>query len=100
MDGEAEKLSDEDFTPKKQKEYMDNLIRDLMKDGMKINDIMDMTLTFVMELMEERNKPKKEQSLISAFAGGYFLFDYHSHYMWLFYLFRKDVKNGRWNYWT
>ena len=70
MDGEAEKLSDEDFTPKKQKEYMDNLIRDLMKDGMKINDIMDMPLSFMLDLMEERNKPKKEQSLISAFSGG------------------------------
>lgn len=49
---------------------MDNLIRDLMKDGMNINDIMDMPFTFVMDLMEERNKPKKEQSLISAFSGG------------------------------
>ena len=41
-----------------------------MKDGMKINDIMDMPLTFVMDLMEERNKPKEEQSLLSAFSGG------------------------------
>ena len=49
---------------------MDNLIRDLMKDGMNINDIMDMPFSFVMDLMEERNKPKKEQSLISAFSGG------------------------------
>ena len=41
---------------------MDNLIRDLMKDGMKINDIMDMPLTFVMDLMEEKQKDTKEKS--------------------------------------
>src|SRR5699024_11010700 len=59
--GEKE-LTSEDFTPEKQKEYMDNLIRDLMKDGMKINDIMDMPLTFVMDLMEEKHKATKEKS--------------------------------------
>src|SRR5699024_4681879 len=69
LPGEQE-LTESDFTPEKQKEYMDNLIRDLMKDGMNINDIMDMPFTFVMDLTEERNKPKKEQSLISAFSGG------------------------------
>ena len=40
-----------------------------MKDGMKINDIMDMPLSFMLDLMEEKNDIKKEKSLISAFSG-------------------------------
>ena len=62
-------MNDEDFTWKKQKEYMDKLIRDLIESGKDINEIMDMPFNFMVDLMEERNKPKEEKSLISAFGG-------------------------------
>jgi len=62
-------LSVEDFSWKKQKEYMDNLIRDLIERGKDINEIMDMPFNFMVDLMEERNKTKESKSLISAFGG-------------------------------
>lgn len=48
---------------------MDKLIMDLMKDGMNINDIMEMPYNFLLDLMEEKSKPKQEKSLIAAFGG-------------------------------
>lgn len=36
---------------------------------MKINDIMDMPFTFMVDLMEEKTEKKKEKSLIAAFTG-------------------------------
>lgn len=42
----------------------------MMKDsGKDINEILDMPFGFFMEVLEEQNKPTKEQSLISAFGG-------------------------------
>lgn len=40
-----------------------------MKDGMKINDIMDMPYGFMVNLMEEKAQKKEEKSLIAAFTG-------------------------------
>lgn len=40
-----------------------------MKEGMNINEIMKMPFTFMLDLMKERNKPKEEKSIISAFGG-------------------------------
>jgi hypothetical protein len=62
-------LTDEDFTPKKQKEYLDKLILDLMKQGKDINQILDMPFYFMIELLKEKQQPKKETSLIAAFGG-------------------------------
>ncbi|MDC7770334.1 hypothetical protein POL88_15510 [Priestia megaterium] len=62
-------MSDEDFTPEKQKEYLDKLIMSLMKEGKDINEILAMPYHFVLEILRERNKPKYEKSLIAAFGG-------------------------------
>lgn len=62
-------MSDADFTPQKQKEYMDKLIMDLMKEGKDINEILTMPYHFLIELLKEKNKPRQERSLISAFGG-------------------------------
>ncbi len=62
-------MSDEDFSPSKQKEYMDQLILRMMKDGKDINEILNMPFHFMVELMREKNKPKQEKSLIAAFGG-------------------------------
>lgn len=48
---------------------MDKLIMDLMKDGKDINEILAMPYHFLIELMREKNQPKQEKSLISAFGG-------------------------------
>lgn len=48
---------------------MDTLIKDLMKEGMDINDIMDMPFSFMLDLMKEKAKPEHKKSLISAFGG-------------------------------
>lgn len=48
---------------------MDKLILDLMKEGKDINEILDMPFHFVIEILRENNKPKKEKSLIAAFGG-------------------------------
>lgn len=48
---------------------MDKLILDLMKEGKDVNEILNMPFHFVVELLNERNKPKQEKSLISAFGG-------------------------------
>jgi hypothetical protein len=62
-------LSDADFTAEKQKEYLDKLIMDLTKDGKVISEILSMPYHFVVEILSERNKPRKEKSLIAAFGG-------------------------------
>lgn len=48
---------------------MDKLFLDLAKDGMSINDVIEMPYQFLVELMIEKNKPKEEKSLIAAFGG-------------------------------
>lgn len=62
-------MSDADFTPEKQKEYLDKLILDLMKNGKDINEVLAMPYHFVIEILRERNKPKQTSSLIAAFGG-------------------------------
>ena len=48
---------------------MDKVIIDLIKDGKDINEVLNMPYHFVIELLQERNKPKQEKSLIAAFGG-------------------------------
>lgn len=60
---------DEDFSPAKQKEYLDKIILDLIKEGKDINEILNMPFHFMIEVLEEQNKPKYEKSLIAAFGG-------------------------------
>ncbi len=62
-------MSDADFTPEKQKEYLDKLILDLMENGKDINELLAMPYHFVIEILRERNKPKQVKSLIAAFGG-------------------------------
>ncbi|MCA1029359.1 hypothetical protein LCM23_25440 [Cytobacillus kochii] len=62
-------MSDADFTPEKQKEYMDKLIVDLMKDGKDINEILNMPFHFMLEVLKEKHKPEQKKSLIAAFGG-------------------------------
>lgn len=49
---------------------MDKLIFDLYKQNGDINKVLDMPFVFVMDLLEDRKKPKEEKSLIAAFGGG------------------------------
>lgn len=62
-------MTDEDFSPEKQKEYLDKLILDLMKQGKDINQILEMPFHFMIELLREKQQPKRETSLIAAFGG-------------------------------
>lgn len=50
-------------------EYMDKVILNLMKDGKDINEVLNMPYYFVIEILNEQNKPKQEKSLIAAFGG-------------------------------
>ncbi|WP_435786219.1 phage tail assembly chaperone GT [Cytobacillus oceanisediminis] len=40
-----------------------------MKGGKDINEVLTMPYQFVIEILREQNKPKKEKSLIAAFGG-------------------------------
>ncbi|WP_034261760.1 phage tail assembly chaperone GT [Bacillus sp. J33] len=62
-------MSDADFTIEKQKEYLDKLILSFVEKGKDINEVLAMPYHFVIEILSERNKPKKEKSLIAAFGG-------------------------------
>ncbi|HEY4601263.1 MAG TPA: hypothetical protein VIG73_08345 [Cerasibacillus sp.] len=42
---------------------------EMMKEGKDINEILDMPFHFILELLREKNKPKREKSLIAAFGG-------------------------------
>ncbi|UBH07839.1 hypothetical protein LAU42_07105 [Macrococcus armenti] len=49
---------------------MKKLIYEMMSEsGKDINEILDMPFSFFMEIVEEKNKPKKTESLIAAFGG-------------------------------
>lgn len=48
---------------------MDKLIFDMMKDGKDINEVLNMPYHFVLEILQEKNKPKQEKSLIATFGG-------------------------------
>lgn len=41
----------------------------MVKDGKDINDVLDMPFYFLMDILSEDVKPKKEKSLIAAFGG-------------------------------
>lgn len=49
---------------------MDNLIRELVKGGKDINDVLNMPYHFLIETLREETKPKKTGSLLAAFGGG------------------------------
>ncbi|WP_412760413.1 phage tail assembly chaperone GT [Peribacillus butanolivorans] len=53
---------DEDFFPARQKDYMDKLILDLMKDGKDINEILSMHYHFLIEILRDKNNPKQRNS--------------------------------------
>ncbi|WP_432418848.1 phage tail assembly chaperone GT [Cytobacillus spongiae] len=40
-----------------------------MKDGKDISDVLNMPFHFLIEVLHEKNKPRREKSLISAFGG-------------------------------
>lgn len=56
------RLVDEDFSPKKQSEYLDSLFMDLQQNGMPIHEIMDMPYNYMLQIMEDRQKPKESAS--------------------------------------
>lgn len=62
-------MINEDFTWKKQAEYADALVNDLVKNGMPVSEIIDMPYHYLIDIMEEKSKPKESKSLISAFGG-------------------------------
>jgi len=40
-----------------------------MKEGKDINEVLEMPYHYIVQLLEEKQKPKEEQSLIGAFGG-------------------------------
>ncbi|WP_432803470.1 phage tail assembly chaperone GT [Alkalihalophilus marmarensis] len=40
-----------------------------MKEGKDVNEVLDMPFHFILEILEEKNRPKQETSLIAAFSG-------------------------------
>ena len=48
---------------------MDKFVREMLKQGKDINEILNMPYQFMIDLMVERNKPIKQKSLIAAFGG-------------------------------
>lgn len=48
---------------------MDKLILDLIKDGMSVDDVMNMPFNFLVDIMKEKQKPEQKKSLIAAFGG-------------------------------
>lgn len=50
-------------------EYTDRVITELMKEGKNINEILEMPYHYVVQLLEDRQKPKEEKSIIAAFGG-------------------------------
>jgi len=49
---------------------MDKVIMDLVSEGKDINEVLNMPYHYVVQLLEEKSKPKQEKSLIAAFGGG------------------------------
>lgn len=41
----------------------------MTKEGKDVNEILNMPYHYVVQLLEERQKPKQEKSLIAAFGG-------------------------------
>ncbi|WP_425451873.1 phage tail assembly chaperone GT [Paraliobacillus ryukyuensis] len=40
-----------------------------MNNGKDINEILEMPIHYVVQLIQDKNKPKEETSLIAAFGG-------------------------------
>lgn len=40
-----------------------------MKEGKDINEVLDMPYHYVVQLLNDKQKPKEEKSLIAAFGG-------------------------------
>lgn len=64
-----ESLTAVDYTYEKQKEYMDNIIRDFMENGKTANEVLEMPYNFVLDLLSQKAKPQETDSLIAAFGG-------------------------------
>lgn len=62
-------IDEEDFTFEKQAEYLDKVFHDLLKEGIAISEIMDMPYAYVLDILEDKKKPKQEKSLLSTFGG-------------------------------
>ena len=41
----------------------------MMKEGKDVNEILKLPYTFMLDILEERNKPTETKSIISAFGG-------------------------------
>lgn len=48
---------------------MDKVLLDMINEGKDVNEILNMPYHYVVQLLEERQKPKQEKSLIAAFGG-------------------------------
>lgn len=48
---------------------MDTIVRDFIKNGRDVNELMNMPYNFVLDILAEQAKPKETESLISAFGG-------------------------------
>lgn len=48
---------------------MDKVLLDMINEGKDVNEILNMPYHYVIQLLEERQKPKQEKSLIAAFGG-------------------------------
>ena len=48
---------------------MDNLVKEFVKNGKTANEVLDMPFHYLLAILEDENKPKKTESLISAFGG-------------------------------
>lgn len=48
---------------------MNSLVREFVKNGKSVKELMEMPYYFVIDVLSENNKPKEEKSLISAFGG-------------------------------
>jgi hypothetical protein len=48
---------------------MDSVIREFIKNGKDVNELMAMPYSFVLDILAEQTKPKEEKSLIAAFGG-------------------------------
>lgn len=48
---------------------MDRILKDYIKNGKDVNEILSMPYHFVLEILNETVKPKQTKSLIEAFGG-------------------------------
>ena len=48
---------------------MDNLVKEFVNNGKNANEVLEMPFHYVLGILEDQNKAKKVDSLISAFGG-------------------------------